>query len=194
MVFNVALLLKLLASFLIGSVPFAVVAMWGSGTDIRDVGSGNPGFNNVLRFSKQRALVALIGDFGKGYLAVWLFYDPSQFINMGWLFGMVAVFGHCYTPWLRFSGGKGVATSAGAMMGLYPAVAGSALGFFVVARLVGSRFKLNERGAWASLLTWVFFTAVIHATAGMPHTKYSLLMTMFLVWRHKSNIGRMLGR
>lgn len=194
MVFDVALLLKLLASFLIGSVPFAVVAMWGSGTDIRDVGSGNPGFNNVLRFSRQRALVALIGDFGKGYLAVWLFYDSSQFINMGWLFGMVAVFGHCYTPWLRFSGGKGVATSAGAMMGLYPAVAASALGFFVVARLVGSRFKLNERGAWASLLTWVFFTAVIHATAGMPHTKYSLLMTMFLVWRHKSNIGRMLGR
>ena len=194
MVFDVALLLKLLASFLIGSVPFAVVAMWGSGTDIRDVGSGNPGFNNVLRFSKKRALVALIGDFGKGFLAVWLFYDSSQFINMGWLFGMVAVFGHCYTPWLRFSGGKGVATSAGAMMGLYPAVAGSALGFFVVARLVGSRFKLNERGAWASLLTWVFFTAVIHATAGMPHTKYSLLMTMFLVWRHKSNIGRMLGR
>ena len=194
MVFDIALLLKLLASFLIGSVPFAVVAMWGSGTDIRDVGSGNPGFNNVLRFSKKRALVALIGDFGKGFLAVWLFYDSSQFINMGWLFGMVAVFGHCYTPWLRFSGGKGVATSAGAMMGLYPSVAASALGFFVAARLVGSRLKINERGAWASLLTWVFFTGVIHVTAGMPHTKYSLLMTMFLVWRHKSNIGRMLGR
>lgn len=194
MVFDVELLLKLLASFLIGSVPFAVVAMWGSGTDIRDVGSGNPGFNNVLRFSKKRALVALIGDFGKGFLAVSLFYDPSQFINMGWLFGMVAVFGHCYTPWLRFSGGKGVATSAGAMMGLYPGIAAAALGFFVVARLVGSRFAINERGAWASLLTWVFFTAAIHATAGMPHTRYSALMTIFLIWRHKSNIRRMLGR
>lgn len=194
MVFDVTLLLKLLASFLIGSIPFAVVAMWGSGTDIRDVGSGNPGFNNVLRFSKKRALVALIGDFGKGFLAVSLFYDPSPFINMGWLFGMVAVFGHCYTPWLRFSGGKGIATSAGAMMALYPAVAAAALGFFVVARLVGSRFAINERGAWASLLTWVFFTAVIHATAGMPHTKFSALMTVFLIWRHKSNIRRMLGR
>lgn len=194
MVFDVTLLLKLLASFLIGSIPFAVVAMWGSGTDIRDVGSGNPGFNNVLRFSKKRALVALIGDFGKGFLAVWLFYDPAQFINMGWLFGMVAVFGHCYTPWLRFSGGKGIATSAGAMMALYPGVAAAALGFFVVARLVGSRFAINERGAWASLLTWVFFTAVIHATAGMPHTKFSALMTIFLIWRHKSNIRRMLGR
>ena len=55
-------LIPLVASFLIGSIPFAIIAMWGSGTDIRDVGSGNPGFNNVLRFSKRRALIALAGD------------------------------------------------------------------------------------------------------------------------------------
>ena len=64
---NLELLLELIASFAIGSVPFAVVAMWGSGTDIRSVGSGNPGFNNVLRVSKRRALVALIGDTTKGW-------------------------------------------------------------------------------------------------------------------------------
>lgn len=189
-----AILLKLLGSFAIGSVPFAVVAMWGSGTDIRDVGSGNPGFNNVLRFSKKRALIALVGDGGKGFLAVWLFYDPAQFINVGWLYAMGAVFGHCYSPWMRFAGGKGIATSAGAMLGLYPGVAAAALGFFVASRTLGSRLQIRERGAWASLLTWVFFTAVMQGAHGMPHTKYAALMTLFLVWRHKSNIRRMLGR
>lgn len=191
---NLELLLELIASFAIGSVPFAVVAMWGSGTDIRSVGSGNPGFNNVLRVSKRRALVALIGDTTKGCLPVWLFYGPEEFINMGWLFGLCAVFGHCYSPWLRFRGGKGIATSAGAMISLYPGVAAAALGFFAVVRILGSRLGMKERGAWASLLTWVFFTVVIHVQLGMPHTKYASLMTLFLLWRHKSNLGRMFKR
>ncbi len=188
------LLLHLLAAFLIGSIPFSVIAMWGSGTDIRSIGSGNPGFNNVLRFSKRRALVALVGDVGKGFMPVWLFYAPDYFVNFAWLFALCAVFGHCYSPWLKFQGGKGIATSAGAMLGIgmyaWPAV--SALAFFVVVRLLGSKFKLHERGAWASMLTWVYFTVLIHFLYGMPHTKYSALMTLFLVWRHKSNISRML--
>src|SRR6266567_7393255 len=63
---------RCLVCFLIGSIPFAVVSMTGSGVDIRKVGSGNPGFNNVLRVSSRRAVVALVGDMGKGALAVWL--------------------------------------------------------------------------------------------------------------------------
>ena len=195
------LLLLFIASFVIGSIPFSVIAMWRSGTDIRSIGSGNPGFNNVLRFSKRRALIALVGDVGKGYVPVWLFYSsdffsysPGQFINFAWLFALGAVFGHCYSPWLKFQGGKGIATSAGAMLAIYPPLAAGAIGFFVVVRILGSMVKLNERGAWASLLTWVFFTVLIHFQFGMPHTRYSLLMTAFLVWRHKSNIRRMLGR
>lgn len=212
------LILKLLASFMIGSIPFAVISMWGSGTNIRDVGSGNPGFNNVLRFDKRRALIALIGDVAKGcvpvwlfygdlavleighvdvakgYVPIWLFYGPGMYSNFGWLFGMAAVFGHCYSPWLKFQGGKGIATSAGAMLAMYPGVAAMALAFFVPVRVVGGRFKIKEIGAWASMLTWVFFTVVIHFLFGMPHTKYAALMTIFLVWRHKSNIARMLER
>ena len=188
------LLLKLVASFAIGSIPFAVVAMWGSGRNIRDIGSGNPGFNNVLRFDKRRALVALIGDLAKGFVPIWLFHGPEDYINFAWLFGMGAVFGHCYSPWLRFQGGKGVATSAGAMLAMYPGVAALSLAFFVPVRVLGGRLKIKEIGAWASLLTWVFFTVVIHFMSGMPHTKYAALMTVFLIWRHKSNIGRMLER
>ncbi len=188
------LILKLVASFAIGSIPFAVIAMWGSGRSIRDIGSGNPGFNNVLRFDKRRALVALIGDLAKGFVPIWLFHGPADYINIAWLFGMGAVFGHCYSPWLRFQGGKGVATSAGAMLAMYPGVAALSLAFFVPVRVLGGRFKIKEIGAWASLLTWVFFTVVIHFLSGMPHTNYAALMTVFLIWRHKSNIGRMLER
>lgn len=189
-------ILQLAASFLIGSIPFSVVAMWGSGTDIRSIGSGNPGFNNVLRFSKPRSLIALVGDVGKGFVPVWWFYPPDQFVNFGWLFALMAVFGHCYSPFLKFDGGKGIATSAGAMLGIasYQLSALGAVAFFVVVRVAGSFVKLNERGAWASLLTWVFFTVLMHIQFGMPHTKYSALMTAFLVWRHKDNIRRMLGR
>lgn len=187
-------LLFFLASFLIGSIPFSVIAMWRSGTDIRTIGSGNPGFNNVLRFSKKRALISLVGDVGKGFVPVWLLYSPDQFVNVGWLISLGTVFGHCYSPWLKFRGGKGIATSAGAMLAIYPAIAAGAIVFFVVVRVLGSVTKLNERGAWASLLTWVFFTVLIHFQHGMPDTKYALLMTAFLVWCHRSNIGRMLGR
>ncbi len=188
------ILLKLLASFVIGAIPFAVIAMWRSGTNIQDIGSGNPGFNNVLRFSKKRALISLVGDIGKGFLPVWLFYDPSNYVNLAWLYAMGAVFGHCYSPFLRFRGGKGIATSAGAMLAIYPLTAVSGLVVFVAVRLLGIRLALNERGAVASLLTWVYFAVALHFMAGMPHTKYAMLMTLFLFWRHKSNIRRMLGR
>ncbi len=188
---NTELLLQLLASFTIGSTPFAIIAMIGSGTDIRTIGSGNPGFNNVLRFSKPRALITLAGDMAKGFIPVWLFFGPENYINFGWLLGFCAIFGHCYSPWLRFKGGKGIATSCGAMLALYPSLAAMALVFFALTRTVGSRMKLKQRGAFASVLTWVFFTIVLHFQSGMPHTRYAILLTLFLAWQHKSNIRSM---
>src|SRR5437867_3900107 len=99
---DAGLLLRLLLCFLGGSIPFAVVAMWGAGIDIRKVGSGNPGFNNVLRVSKPRAVITLIGDLGKGLLLVWLCRRPEDTVLTGWLYGIAAILGHCYTPWLKF--------------------------------------------------------------------------------------------
>ena len=195
MQFDTTLILQLLGSFLVGSIPFAMVAMWGSGVDIRSLGSGNPGFNNVLRFSKARSLIALVGDVGKGFVPVWLFYSPADhFVNVGWLFAMCAVFGHAYSPWLKFRGGKGIATSAGAMIAIYPALSASALVVFVLIRVFGSVRKVSEGGAYASLLTWVYFTVATHFQSGMPHTRYAILMTVFLFWLHRSNIRRMFGR
>jgi len=194
------ILLRLLACFAIGSIPFAVIAMAGSGLDIRQVGSGNPGFNNVLRVSKGRAVIALIGDMGKGYLAVWLvvrFWPvthpwPSA-IGWAWICGFAAVLGHCFSPLLRFNGGKGVATSGGVMLVLYPLWAVIALAYFAVSRVLMGKMKWPEAGATASLTTWVVFTLLMVLFVGDADAGYAALMTIFLFARHYANLKRLLA-
>ena len=189
-----AILLRLLVCFAIGSIPFAVISMLGTGIDIRKVGSGNPGFNNVLRVSKGRAVLALIGDMGKGYLAVWLVYRlfhlPGDGVAMGWLYGFAAVLGHCYSPFLKFNGGKGVATSGGVMLVLYPAWATMALAYFTVARISFGKLKWGEAGTGASLTTWILFTLLMLLFSGHLDASLSLIMTLLLTWRHKANLRR----
>ena len=191
---NEALAVKAIACFAIGSVPFAVIAMWGSGVDIRKIGSGNPGFNNVLRVSKPRAVLALIGDVGKGYLPVWLFLEPADPVAHGWVYGFAAVFGHCYSPLLKFRGGKGVATSTGVMLVLFPKWAAVSLVVFVLVRLLGSRRRWSEAGMIASLATWSFFTLLMMGVAGGLHARNAALMTIFLAWRHRQNFRNVFGR
>jgi acyl phosphate:glycerol-3-phosphate acyltransferase len=190
------LLLPCLVCFVAGSIPFAVLAMAGSGIDIRRVGSGNPGFNNVLRVSKGRAVVALIGDMGKGILPVWYFSHAQPVgtgISYGWILGFAAVLGHCYSPFLKFNGGKGIATSAGVMLVLYRMWAIPALIFFVIVRMAGSRMKWKEGGALASLSSWAFFALLILIVAGAQDGLYAGLMTLFLAWRHKKNLRNLFG-
>ena len=189
---DAALGIRLLLCFLAGSIPFAVLAMAGTGLDIRQVGSGNPGFNNVLRVSKGRAVLTLIGDLGKGLLAVGLCLRPGDDALVGWLYGAATILGHCYSPFLRFKGGKGVATSGGVMLVLYPGWAAVALGFFVVIRLAGSRLKWKEAGMIASIATWVIFAALMLGFAGRQDAAAATLMTLFLVWRHRKNFRNLL--
>src|SRR5262245_13813858 len=102
------LVLKILAAFLIGSIPFAKVAMLGTGIDITKVGSKNPGFRNVSRVASWwRAAICLIGDLGKGFFALWLFGGEISTFGL-WAMGIAAVMGHCWSPFLNFNGGKGV--------------------------------------------------------------------------------------
>lgn len=195
------MLLRLLVCFVLGSIPFAVIAMAGSGIDIRKVGSGNPGFNNVLRVSNGRAVIALIGDLGKGYLAVWLATRgwpegnpwPSV-LGWAWICGFAAVLGHCFSPWLRFNGGKGIATSAGVMLVLYPMWAAVGLVYFVVSRVGLGKLKAREAGATASLTTWVLFTILMLAFVGRADAGYAALMTAFSAWRHHKNLRSIFGQ
>jgi len=179
--------LRLLACFLLGSIPFAVLAMLGSGIDIRRVGSGNPGFNNVLRVSKPRAILALIGDMGKGVLAVWLFHKTGDSLTLGWLYGFAAVLGHCYSPFLKFNGGKGIATSGGVMLVFYPKLAALALLVFAVIRVTGGRLKWREAGTIASMSTWAIFASVIFFFVSPQEGIYAGVMTLILALRHKKN-------
>jgi len=191
------IVLRLLVCFAIGSIPFAVISMLGTGIDICKVGSGNPGFNNVLRFSKRRAVVALIGDLGKGYLAVWLVYRlfhlPGDGVARGWLYGLAAVLGHCYSPFLKFNGGKGIATSGGVMLVLYPVWATTALAYFTLARISLGKLKWREAGTGASLSAWFLFTLLMFLFSGHQAGIWSLTMTLLLTWRHKANLRRIFG-
>ncbi len=189
------MLIRILICFACGSVPFAVLAMAGSGIDIRKVGSGNPGFNNVLRVSAPRALVALVGDMGKGVVAILLVRHGASAVWQNWLFGFAAIAGHCYSPFLKFRGGKGIATSGGVMLALYPIYAVIALIFFAVARLAGSKLmRLKEAGAIASLSAWVLFVALMFSFEGRVDSLCAAGVAAFLFWRHKSNLAHILER
>jgi len=180
-------LIRLLASFMVGSIPFAVLAMLGSGIDIRKVGSGNPGFNNVLRVSKPRAVLTLIGDMGKGILAVWLFHKAGDNMTLGWLYGFAVVLGHCYSPFLKFNGGKGIATSAGVMLVLYPRWAAMSLIAYPLLRLAGSKLKWKEAGTVASISSSIFFVVLMAIFVGRVSAIYAALLALLLIWRHKKN-------
>ena len=192
----VAVLVRLSVCFLAGSIPFSVLVMWGSGIDIRRVGSGNPGFNNVLRVSKPRAVLALVGDMGKGFLAVWMVlhvWPQGNGIVLGWVYGFAVVLGHCYSPFLKFNGGKGIAASGGVMLVLYPVWAVVALTYFTLIRTAAGRLKWREAGTIASLTTWTLFVLLLLAFVGRQDATYAALMTLFLAWRHRKNFQKLLS-
>jgi glycerol-3-phosphate acyltransferase PlsY len=191
--FDLWLAARLAAAFLLGSIPFAMLAMAGTGVDIRRFGSGNPGFNNVLRFSKPRAVICLAGDLGKGAAAVALLHRPGESIETAWLLGLAAVLGHCYSPWLKFNGGKGVATSAGVMLVLYFKLALACGGLYVLGRFVGSRRKWVEAGARASLAAAALFAILLLVSEGPRQGLYGAILLAIVTWRHRDNLRRLAG-
>lgn len=177
----VTLVLKFLASFLIGSIPFAKVAMLGTGIDITKVGSKNPGFNNVLRVSsKWRAAIALIGDISKGYIALLLLSRGETSGFALWAIGIASVMGHCWSPWLKFNGGKGVATTVGVLLFLEPWVTVACLPIYVVLRIIGKKAHWRQEGAIASLTTMAVISILVGGLA------YVLLA--IVAFRHISNL------
>jgi len=114
----VDLLQALIAGYLLGSIPFGLILtrLTGAG-DLRAIGSGNIGATNVLRTGKKGlAAATLLLDLGKGAAAVWLAREMPGALAVAGGFG--AVIGHCFPVWLRFRGGKGVATLMGVCLGL----------------------------------------------------------------------------
>ena len=172
--------LTVLAAFLIGSIPFAKIAMIGTGIDITKVGSRNPGFNNVLRVStKWRAAIVLIGDIGKGCFAVWL-------LGPHWLVVIAPVVGHCWSPWLRFNGGKGVATTVGVMVYMQPWITLSCLPLYLALRIIGRKIGWRQEGAVASMSTMLLLSVVVGEA-------YAYAMLTIVVIRHIPNLREIMA-
>ena len=177
-----------LGAFLIGSIPFGlIIGRLFYRTDIRSQGSGNIGAMNALRtLGKGGAVAVLLLDALKGFvptiLVVWLLGDQL----LGSLVATAAVLGHCFSPWLRLRGGKGVATSFGAIFALcWPAgliaVAGWLLGALVtryssVGSLLGS--------IAAPVAIWAF-------SASLVETLYGVVAALLIVFTHRQNIARL---
>ena len=187
--------LKIFLSFLIGAIPFAKVAMLGTGIDITRAGSKNPGFNNVLRVTKNwwRAGVALVGDISKGYIALLLLGrgEPSPMIL--WLIGIAAVVGHCWSPFLKFNGGKGVATTVGALLYLQPRITLACLPLYLILRFLGRKMRWRQEGAIASLSTMFVISTVVLGLIGTQPGIFAYLMFVIVLVRHTPNLREILA-
>jgi acyl phosphate:glycerol-3-phosphate acyltransferase len=181
--------LKFLAAFLIGAIPFAKIAMLGSGIDITKVGSKNPGFRNVSRVaSRWRAAICLIGDVGKGLFAVWLLGRGETSALTLWGIGIIAVMGHCWSPFLGFNGGKGVATTFGVLLFLQPLITLICLPLYPILRIIGGKLKLKQEGAIASLSTATAISALVLALRGLEPGILAAIMLLIVLIRHTPNL------
>ena len=182
-----AVIWKFIVSFLVGSIPFAKVAMLGTGVDITKVGSKNPGFNNVLRaakefhFGKWRAIVALIGDIAKGYAALLA-------LGGSWFIGLAPVMGHCWSPFLGFNGGKGVATTVGVLLYLEPRITLICLPLYPSLRFFGRKMKWKQEGAIASLTTMLVIATTVLTLKGVESGIFAFILFAIVVIRHIPNL------
>jgi glycerol-3-phosphate acyltransferase PlsY len=187
-------LLAVLAAYLIGSVSFAVVVSRAMGlADPRTYGSKNPGATNVLRSgNKAAAVVTLLGDAIKGWLAVWLVQRFGPAFGVGaWgiaLAGLAVFIGHLYPLFFRFKGGKGVATAAGVIVAFNPWLA-LAVGLTWLIIAVFFRYA-----SLASLIAAVF--AAFYSAFGWGFDERFVAISViagFIVFRHQANIRNLLA-
>ena len=174
-------------SYIIGSIPFGLILtrLFGAG-DLRSIGSGNIGATNVLRTGrKSLALATLLLDALKGALPVWI--GASFGPDMAIVAGLGAVLGHCFPIWLKFNGGKGVATAAGVILTMTPLAGLLALGVFLLI---------------VTLTRYVSFGSILAAATAPPFAlllgqvqaaELFLLIGLIIIVKHHANIRRLLA-
>jgi acyl phosphate:glycerol-3-phosphate acyltransferase len=181
--------LAAIVAYLVGSIPFAVVVSRAMGLpDPRSYGSGNPGTTNVLRSgSKVAAILTLAGDAAKGWVAVWGAMKLGLAAEVVAIVALAAFLGHVFSVWLKFQGGKGVATAAGVLFAIDWRVGLAILGAWLVVVVVT---RYSSLGALvASVLAPV---AVYYFMGAGPMGLASIAMSAVLLWRHEGNIRKLL--
>ena len=183
------LFIYLILGYLIGSLPFAVIVSKLFGlADPRSFGSGNPGATNVLRTgNKAAAVLTLLGDASKGWLAMFIAAKVGAGETATALTGLAAFLGHLYPVFLKFKGGKGVATAIGVLIGLDGWVAlGAALVWLATA--IVSRYS-----SLAAITAACVAPTLALAWHGLGAVSLVVgLMCLLLIWRHRGNIGRLI--
>jgi glycerol-3-phosphate acyltransferase PlsY len=183
------------AAYLIGSIPFGYVLVYMlRGIDVRTVGSKNLGATNVARaLGTPWFAVCFAFDFGKGFVPAYVLggvavreFDAAPEVAVA--YGVAAMAGHIWPVYLKFKGGKGVATAAGAVTGIAPAALGVAAVVFVITLLIGRMVSLGSILATASLS--VGYLVLEGKEASQIVTAAFAFMFLLVLWKHRTNIGR----
>ena len=185
----------LLGAYLIGGIPFGFLIGKLRGIDVRTVGSKNIGATNVFRtVGKKWGLLAFFCDVMKGLvptLVAKMLYAETM-PEMPILVGITCVAGHMLTPYMKFKGGKGVATAFGALIALMPATVGMAFALFAIVFACSHYISLGSCVAATSLAVMVWIPFLDHAGYNdLPLCILVTLIAAFIVWKHRSNIGRL---
>lgn len=196
----VAYALTVLVAYLLGSIPTGFLVAKARGIDIRTVGSGNIGATNVFRIlGKPAGLFVLLADGVKGWLAVfvvaklicaWCFPDAGS-LSREWFAmcaGMAAILGHNFTCWLYFKGGKGIATSAGALVALLPVPLLIILAVWIIV------FAFTRYVSLASILaafTLPFAAWIVGESLNI--TLVSAALAVLAIFKHRANIKRLIN-
>jgi len=191
----IVLLISVILAFLLGSIPngFILAKILGA-SDIRRQGSGNVGATNVYRvIGKLPGILTLILDIAKGAIAVAIlapyFYNwgiPLEFQPYRLLLALAVVSGHNWTPFLNFKGGKGIATSAGAILVLCPGVLGIILLVWIII------FAITRVVSIASIIASISFPAVAAFKGDIYLTLFAIILCVISVVKHRTNIQRLI--
>jgi glycerol-3-phosphate acyltransferase PlsY len=188
-IFNYQIAAALIGGYMLGSIPFGLLLtrMAGLG-DIRKVGSGNIGATNVLRTGrKDIAAATLLLDGGKAAAAVLIaraLFGPEQAL----IAGAAAFFGHCFPVWLKFKGGKGVATFFGALLAALPLVGVAACLIWLIVAFV---FRFSSLAALTAAAAAPLLAYVLGA--GPWGVGFCVLLAVLIFWRHHANLKRLIN-
>jgi glycerol-3-phosphate acyltransferase PlsY len=191
---SLTLLIIPVVAYLLGSIPFGVLftRLFGGG-DVRKVGSGNIGATNVARAAGPvPAVLTLLFDFAKGAVPVWLAGSLSSESATWMMIAALAAFvGHCFPIWLKFRGGKGVATAAGAFLVLCPAALLGSVILFLIVLFFWRYVSLASISAAAAMPLLIYLLWAPYHAPPLIVTFGSLAAAVIIIYKHDANIQRL---